>query len=411
MKHALRSFAAGALATVAACILPASAQDAGPQPAPGGDPALACGQKPNGRAYWTEYGWCDLPIRGPAQAKGLILWSHGLSGDREQYTFPPSPVIRRLTLAGWDVIKINRNNLYERNWTSSGVRHRDDLLQRIDAAHAAGYRKVVAAGHSYGGAIALEAGTRTAKLHAVLAFSPGHGSDASADATARRYDLLDKYLLDAVAGQKSGRVLVMISPLDEYHPNRASTPIGPRLRATLRATGRPFVQLDETMPVAGHGAGYSAQFDAWFGSCIADFVDPARSPVAGETTCVAPATSTTFLLPAGIKTPKAGTNGPARFLGRWEGVYDYNGMEAALIVESIEGDTVRLVYANGAGPKRMFSMIAERLRGRIEGDRLVAERTNNRRIEIRLGADGRSATLIHTYSNGTNVTTQARRVE
>src|SRR5690349_5375031 len=39
----------------------------------GGDPALVCKQKPNGRAYWVEYGFCDLPVRGPARAKGLVL--------------------------------------------------------------------------------------------------------------------------------------------------------------------------------------------------------------------------------------------------------------------------------------------------------------------------------------------------
>jgi len=44
----------------------------------GGDPVIACGQKPDGRAYWTEYAFCDLPVRGPGQATGLILWSHGV---------------------------------------------------------------------------------------------------------------------------------------------------------------------------------------------------------------------------------------------------------------------------------------------------------------------------------------------
>jgi hypothetical protein len=37
---------------------------------PGGDPALACKQRPDGRAYWTEYGFCDLPVKGPSNDPG-----------------------------------------------------------------------------------------------------------------------------------------------------------------------------------------------------------------------------------------------------------------------------------------------------------------------------------------------------
>ena len=50
---------------------------------PGGDPGLACHQEPNGRGYWAEYGFCDLSVRGPSQAKGMVLWSHGVDGHKE----------------------------------------------------------------------------------------------------------------------------------------------------------------------------------------------------------------------------------------------------------------------------------------------------------------------------------------
>src|SRR5579871_654613 len=72
-------------------------------------------------------------------------------GDKEQYKSPPPPIVRRLEPAGWDVIKINRNNLYERGWASSDVRHRDDAIERAHAAKASGYRNVILAGESYGG--------------------------------------------------------------------------------------------------------------------------------------------------------------------------------------------------------------------------------------------------------------------
>ena len=79
----------------------------------GGDPAMACGQNPDGRAYWTEYGFCDVAVRGPKKAIGLIFWSHGVNGNQDQFKSSPPPFVRRLATAGWDVVKINRNALYE----------------------------------------------------------------------------------------------------------------------------------------------------------------------------------------------------------------------------------------------------------------------------------------------------------
>src|SRR5262245_56120011 len=164
-------------AMAAGAITLANAQTSSLKVPSGGDPALSCGQTPNGRAYWTEYGFCDIPVKGPAAANGLIIWSHGMSGAEEQYRFAPPPIVRRLASIGWDVIKINRNNLYEHGWTSSGVRHRDDALERVRAAKAQGYKTVMLAGQSYGGAISLEANARSTDIDGVLALSPGHGSD------------------------------------------------------------------------------------------------------------------------------------------------------------------------------------------------------------------------------------------
>jgi pimeloyl-ACP methyl ester carboxylesterase len=253
---------------------------------PGGDRAMACGQKPDGRAYWMEYAFCDLAVRGPRRAKGLILWSHGVDGNKPQYTARGTPLMRLMANAGWDVVKIDRNNLYERTWTSSGLRHVQDLIERAKAARTQGYERVIAAGQSYGGAISVEANARSPGLfYAVLAASPGHGSDAVDDSVTRgAYYTLDKSLLDALAGQRSGRVVVSLPPLDAYHPNRDGDPIWPKVRATLAAAGQPFVLIGEGSPISGHGAASTSKFSTTFGACIQTFLDPARTP-SGETRC------------------------------------------------------------------------------------------------------------------------------
>lgn len=262
---------------------PLRAQDALP---PGGDPALACKQTPNGRAYWMEYGFCDLAVKGPAEAKGLVLWSHGVSGKKEQFRNAPPPVVRMLALDGWQVLRINRNNLHVHGWVTSGVRHRDDAIERLRAAKAQGYRYVILAGQSYGAMISLEANAKLPGVDGVLALSPGHGSDAGQATGSDRYRVLNGYLLDALSVQKGGRVIVSVPAGDHLHPDRdVGSGFGLKVRAALAATGRPFVVFDETMPIRGHGAGTTSQFSKLHGACIVRFLDPGLPAAPGETVC------------------------------------------------------------------------------------------------------------------------------
>ena len=293
-----RCFAA--LLTMIGCWLgpQAQAQDKLPVP-PGGDPALACGQVPDGRAYWTEYAYCNRPVLGPAKAKGLIFWSHGVSGNLPSYKAAIATFLPKMIAAGWDVIRINRNSLYERCggggagsisqcWDGGGTKHVKDLLERARQARAAGYQRVVAAGQSFGGAISVEANAAAPDLfYAMLAFSPGHGSDAGGGSTASYYNL-DRQILDVVGRQKSGRIVVSFPADDQYHPNRWNDPIGPKARTLLQGSGLPFVVFDSTSPIHGHSAVRMNEFSTYYGNCLRDFLEPSKTPPAGETNCPPP---------------------------------------------------------------------------------------------------------------------------
>jgi pimeloyl-ACP methyl ester carboxylesterase len=361
---------------------------------PGGDPALACKQRPNGRAYWSEYGFCDLPVWGAARAKGLVLWSHGLAADREQFNDPPPPIIRALQLAGWDVIRINRNNLYEKSWESSGPKHRDDALERLRAAKAQGYRFVVLAGQSYGGTISIEASAKSAEVDGVLAFSAGHGSDANQGAFGgrERYRTLTGMLLKTMAAQKAGRVVVLTAGGDQLQPDRVpGGGFGAQLRAALNATGRPYVAFDENTPVRGHGAGTTNQFAAWFGGCVQRFLDPAQAVSAGETVCQPPDPLPRFLLPANLKRPAPGATGPARWLGAWEGTYVENGRDFMLVVEAVNESAATVVYATGSGPHGDMNMDSDRYTdAKVAGDKLIIDRGDGRTITLVRAGDGLS---------------------
>ena len=394
----------------------APAQGALPVP-PGGDPAMACGQKPDGRAYWTEYAFCDLPVQGPAKAKGLVLWSHGVDSNLVQYATPASLLMRRLAQAGWDIVKIDRNNLYERCaggmagnlsncWSAGGARHVDDLLERAKQAKAQGYARIIAAGQSFGGAISVEANAKAPGLfYAVVATSPGHGSDAAnaGGSTSAAYYNLDRQLLTTLAAQRTARVVLSLPPLDAFHPNRNDDPIWPKARAALQDDGLPFALFGDGLPINGHGAANTNQFSNWFGACIVAFLDPARSPPAGETKCEAPAVPPKFLLPADLKIAAPGTVGTSRWLGAWEGAFVENRRDLMIVIERIEGETVALTYSPGAGPQRSLSMGYDRYtKGRlVSADTIAVDRGGGRSMRLVLAADGSRVDVQHIAPEGT----------
>jgi pimeloyl-ACP methyl ester carboxylesterase len=382
------------------------AQDNLPLPA-GGDRAMACGQNANGRAYWTEYGFCKIAVRGPGKAKGLVFWSHGVDGTNEQFRGVPPLIMLRLAENGWDVVKINRNNLYERCGSQSvgsmsscregGLKHVADLVERARRARAQGYDKIIAAGQSFGGAISLEAAARAPDLfYGVVALSPTQSSDVGDGRfSSGAYASLDRQLLDVLARIHS-RLVIALPPADALSPNRYNDPIGPKVRPVLSADGIPFIQFDETLPINGHAAGTTEQFNAWFGVCIRDFLDPAKSPPNGETKCRSPSPVPRFLRPVNMTIPAPGTAGADRWLGVWQGAFNEDQRDFAIIVEKVEGDTAVVVYSVGAGPGHDHSMGWNRYsKARLDGNKISINRGGDRTMELTLSADGQHVDVIH----------------
>jgi pimeloyl-ACP methyl ester carboxylesterase len=313
-----------------------------------------------------------------------------------------------MQLSGWDIFRINRNNLYEKSWESSGPRHRDDALDRLRAAKAQGYRSVVLAGQSYGGTISLEASAKSAEVDGVLAFSAGHGSDANQGATGgrERFRILNGLLLKTISAQKGGRLVVLTAGGDSLQPDRV--PSGGwalQIRAALNSTGRPYVVFDENSPIRGHGAGTTNQFTAWFGGCVLRFLDPAQGVPAGETVCRPPGPLPRFLLPADLKRPTIGTAGPVRWLGSWEGSYVQNRRDVMLVVEAENEDTATVVYAAGAGPQHNMNMDFDRYtKAKVAGEKLIIDRGGNRIITLVRASDGKSLSIEHTLPGAPSLT-------
>ncbi|MBL8703007.1 MAG: hypothetical protein JNK67_31780 [Alphaproteobacteria bacterium] len=358
---------------------PASAQERhflGPQAGPPGPFT----------AYWLAQAWDDRKPRGPAEARGIVLWSHGVSGTKPQYGGSPPRTIRRLADAGWDVVKIQRNPSYENTWTNAGLRHVADLVKRADDAKAAGYKRVIAAGQSYGGAISIEASGRTDAIETVIAFAPGHGSDAATTSHMRLFDNLTEQLAGALRAAKAGRIVVAAAGRDALHPHELR---GPKLRAALESEPRRrFVLFDETMPLDGHAAAYAPEFDAWYGGCLAWFIESSGA-APGETACRAPGAEHPFFVPPDLRVepPVAGVpRAVAALSGAWTGALDPDdGQRWLVVVTRVAADEIRYLFATDAGSDGKRTRGSFTRVGRRVGDKFVSTDSAGWKHEILLG--------------------------
>ncbi len=88
---------------------------------------------------------------GPERAKGVIIWSHGFAGmNREQRFGAPFPVVMALNREGWDILRFDRDPALDL-WDSTVTHYH----RRLPLLKQAGYKKIVLAGQSLGGSLAL----------------------------------------------------------------------------------------------------------------------------------------------------------------------------------------------------------------------------------------------------------------
>lgn len=391
---------------LAAALLAASPAVAQPYPGPPAD----------GSTHWVVPAFADQPERGPQKANGVILWSHGLNGQNPQWRSPPPDVVKDLGRAGWDVVKVNRHGLHERNWQDTGLKHVAHLVALARDKRAAGYRRIVAAGQSYGGAISIEAAAAAPELfHGILAAGPGHGSDSCfGGPSVTTSQQLVPLLVGAIEKHRAQRTVVLMAPNDECQG--INRPFG-AIRAALRSTGRPFVFLDDKLPVAGHGALYTPQFRAWYRACIQTFLE-ADAVAPGETACAAPTPLPEFLIPANVNLGAAEAD-RSGLRGWWRGVYneitvatfstanqvyvaDAAGRSLCAVFVSSPAETVTATVYWGPGRKRNLPMDASRYEFAKDGARYLFTGSNQYRFTLTPEAGGNRLAFVIRTGDGNN---------
>jgi len=309
-------------------------------------------------AYWTEPAYESYPAKGPDKALGLVIWNHGVDGQLPQYKGPPIPAIEGLAARGWDVIKLNRNPVWENSWANAGQRHVARVAEEVAAARKEGYRRIVVAGQSYGGAIALAAAGAIDGLWAVIATAPGTGQEMRGDHTAgdKWTQAIAQQTYEQLHGARSTRLVVVFPDADEFIGIKR----GAKARAILAEKHLPFVVIDETAPLKGHHAAYSDAFNP-SAACIGYFLDPATRVAGGEFRC---GHDEFAALRNAVRTIK-----PEALAGdgvRWFGYFEKSGQEIVLTVPRDVTLARPLVeYAGGKGVLVKFrpgaiTMAAER---------------------------------------------------
>src|SRR5262249_2860476 len=244
---------------------------------PSSDADLACDQPPGNRLYWVERAFCDLEQHGPEKANGVVIWNHGVSGAMEQWRAPVPPAFRLLQLRGWDVVVIKRHNLAETGGDAALYRAVQRTLEEVRRQREVGYKKIVLAGQSYGGYITPESAAQAPAGFPSLAMAPGVraiGGAGSLDASITERSL---------QGIKVERVAVVFPKDDALFGNLVR---GERANRILGARRIPYLLLDETSGLTGHGGGTTGRFALRYGACLYDFLS---APTIPESRFVCPA--------------------------------------------------------------------------------------------------------------------------
>ena len=236
---------------------------------------LACKQEPGSRFFWVERAFCDLPVHGPDKALGIVIWNHGISGSTQSWMAPAPPVFRLIQARGWDVVMLKRHHLAETAPGSTLYRTVQRTLEEAAAARKQGYRKVALAGQSFGGYVTLEAIDTAPDIDAAVAFAPGVRSSSAAGA-------LDPSITDRLLqSAKVGR-LALVFPKHDSLFNYLER--GENAQAVLSRRSVPYLLVDETGGISGHGGAVTGRFALKYGLCLADFLST-PTPPAGRFTC------------------------------------------------------------------------------------------------------------------------------
>jgi dienelactone hydrolase len=330
----------------------------------------------------------DPNPRGVVAAVGAVIWNPPADAERD---LDPTPAhfVDVLGRAGYDIYRLER----QRTGVREEVQGAEAIIDAAKALRARGYKRIVAAGQSAGGWLALRASATSREvIDAIVATAPAvHGpinnDRARADRARTEFARIMRHI-DRVA------TMVFLFAGDEFDPGGRAKAV----EASLSERGVPAMVLDAPPGWRGHGAGQSRAFARRFGPCIVAFVAPPRPPA--DLSCDRTPNAEIpfeFVLPTGWSPPRAANdNEPgAALIGAWVGSIE-NGDDVLLAIETIDQGQAKAIFARGKSrPAPTDQAYHQARRGVIEAGggvlripadgnapAIVAQRLDDRRLAV-----------------------------
>jgi len=346
---------------------------------------------------WLEQAFPKETLKGPAEAKGAVIWSHGNNGNEweDEAAIGPPLIASLLRDEGWDVF------LFKRTFHEIGVPHPQtvELEAQVASFVAQGYRKIVLGGQSQGAWISIMAAGENANIYAVIANAP-----ATYGTSHPRYTMNASELYGLLEDLRRGRIMVSYFRGDPYDPGGR----GPRTEEILTRHDVPHLIVDQPDEFSGHSAGEGGLFYRRLAPCILSLVGDGPMPELksceshwGE----APSGEVPLPAPLLFMSDPHGLAG--RFIGKWWGAYSL-GREVMLAVTNIEGTRVEAVYAFGPMPANLDKAGYQRRVGLADGDTLEFANKDMPTLRYRMNSDG-TLQADWTATNGRSTYTTVLR--
>ena len=206
-------------------------------------------------------------LAGPQSARGALVWLPGAYNSDTDPPPPEQPWVARLAKRGYDIWRFDRTP--GRDPLLAGG---EALVAGLQNLRAAGYRRIIVAGHSRGAFIGLAALAHPDLADAIAVIDPAaHGTRPERTAQALA-DLTDR--LDAAHGPLRFAFVQLRDDPFALAPDTRATLV----RKAAERAGLHLLLIDRPPAPAGHDGGFEAEFDALFGECLADFTDGAALP-------------------------------------------------------------------------------------------------------------------------------------
>jgi len=286
---------------------------------------------------WSTWEARAVPHLGPAATAGVLIYLHGRGDIDVANGAIPGIFVEMARSAEWDILRINR--LPYVDVVSEDDRQVSFLADEAARARRSGYRRIIVAGASRGGWLALSA-SRLVDVDGVIGLAPGT-LGRSPDELRWQRDELARRLSDV----KASRIAAFFfegDSLEDLPGGRADA-----MRSALRNTSAAYMLVDKPPDLSGHSAAGSGLFTRRYRDCLVAFMSAAdiRSGPTNCRTTGGYASGSDIVFPVRqVDSTSVDRGRFASYAGRWEGD-DSSG--AYVILQSVEATADRITFLFG----------------------------------------------------------------